>query len=203
MKKEDLQYYYSEHKHNKRFVGTFLMFAVIAVTLGFLLAFIITTSNSIKEARAEFRDISGRAIFSLQGLPSSEEKIDERTQIYYNCSRINVFRLADLHDVFSVETYRENTTVTCQKVVYNRAPERVEVTYFGNRYNAIRQKDVAVLEYKCFINNTLYNYQFVEIAPDDFGFFADILKLNGYIAHGFSKATIVMPERYDDYCLRD
>lgn len=209
MRKEDFRYYFSEHRHNKRFISIFLMFVVIAVTLGFLFAFTIITSNSVKETKAQIELISGKAFFNLGNLFETEKEKSlgsgEINQVFYNCSRIDAFRLADLHDVFVLEATKEPnaSTVRCQKAVYNRFPERVEVTYFGNRYDAVKQRDVAILEYKCFINNTLYNYQFNEISVDDIGFFAEVLKLKGYIAHGSSRVTLVMPERYNDFCLRD
>ena len=53
MKREDIDKYYSEHKHNTRFNATFYMFAVIAVVLGLTLALTITStiqSNSILDS---------------------------------------------------------------------------------------------------------------------------------------------------------
>jgi len=43
MKKEDLEKYYFEHRHQRRYLGIFLMFAVIAVVIGIMAAFSIAS----------------------------------------------------------------------------------------------------------------------------------------------------------------
>lgn len=198
--------YYREKKEEKKFLGIFSIFLVVAIVLGVLLALVFWMNNSIKERE----EMTSRALFDLSMIArkiseenKTEEKIIEPERIY-NCSRIETFRIYDLHDPFLMVAIKELNSpgVICQRAIYNKFPERVEITYYGNFYSSIRQRNVAVLEYKCFINNTLYNRQYAYIAQEDIGMFAEVIKLEGQIDY-VSRVLLVMPERKDDYCLSD
>lgn len=203
----DWKNYYKEKKEEKKFFGVFSIFVVVAIVLGVLLALMFWMTNTIKERE----EITSRALFDLSMLTRKileENKTQEATvpqpEIIHNCTRIETFRIYNLHDPFLMIAVKEpnSSGIICQRAIYNKFPERVEITYYGNFYSHMRQKNVAVLEYRCFINNTLYNRQYAYIAQDDTGMFVEVLKLAGQIDY-VSRALLVMPERKDDYCFVD
>ncbi|MEM4703238.1 MAG: hypothetical protein QXP53_02025 [Candidatus Pacearchaeota archaeon] len=117
---------------DKSFKATFWMFVVIAVALGFLLAFTITTSNLIKDTQTKVESISGKALFSfLGGEKTSETEETGTTDINEICEKIS-----------------QEQGITVEECIANYEKSKAEfdmvsnITYNCTRYETIQLQDL-------------------------------------------------------------
>ena len=120
-------------------------------------------------------------------------------QEWRNCSRTDSFDFQNLNVPISLQAYKDSSgNLVCQKATYSAGSKRVLITYYGNEHNSITNRDEALLDYKCYINGSLYNHQRIGLALGDIGLVIEALKMDGYLtsAPSVSRLLAVLPKIY-------